>query len=501
MMRVITTLFSVVLGCEAALSGSSDGTIVQLFQWRWSDVATECCEYLGPNGFDAVQVSPPMEQITAEQWWASYQPVSYNIGNRLGDESAFSLMVSKCQSCGVKIIADAVTNHMAAGGGTGTSGSSFGGRAYPGTYMARDFHHNSGDESHNCVISNYQDKFNVQHCDLVGLPDLDSGAEWPQTRIGMYLGALANLGVAGFRVDAAKHQDAHNLGLILKSNASAGSKEIYQEVIGGPGEAVQPSEYVNNGRVTEFGLSYAISNAVRSGKLTSLQHATDGLLPSASALTFIDNHDSQRSGAVLASSSPTAQARRGLDLNASAYLSSVLTYKEGELYAIGNAFLLAWPYGRARLMSSYFFSDHDAGPPSEPVHSAGQLACGKGHPWVCEHRWAAISAMVGWRKVAGSAAVANWANDGEGRIAFSRYKRAFIALAAPSSGTWTASLQTGLPAGTYCDVAAGAGGFGPSTAPCASKVTVGLDGKAQLSVGATGVHIVALHVGALVSEK
>lgn len=350
--------------------------------------------------------------------------------------------------------------------------------------------------SHCGQINNYQDKFNVQHCDLVGLPDLDTGAQWPQTRIGTYLGALANLGVAGFRVDAAKHQDAHNLGLVLSSNATAAGTEVYQEVIGAPGEAVQPSEYVGNGRVTEFGLSYRLSNAVRSGQLSSLRSATDGLLPSASALAFIDNHDSQRSAAVLASDTPTAQAQRGLDLTASSYLSSVLTYKDGELYAIANAFLLAWPYGRVRLMSSYYFDDHDAGPPSQPVHSEGQLHCGTSQPWVCEHRWAAISAMVGWRISAGSAAVANWANDGNGRIAFSRGSRAFLALAIPSNGNWANSFQTGLPAGTYCDVAAGAGGFGPPTARCASNVTVAADGNAQITVGATGVHIVALHVGA-----
>lgn len=207
---------------------------------------------------------------------------------------------------------------------------------------------------------------------------------------------------------------------------------------------MQPSEYVGNGRVTEFGLSYRLSNAVRDGQLASLQQVTDGLLPSESALAFVDNHDSQRSQAVLASSEPAALARRGLSLNASAYLSSVLTYKDGENYAIANAFLLAWPYGRVRLMSSYFFSDHDAGPPSEAVHSGTQLACGKGHPWVCEHRWTALSAMVSWRKTAGASEVAHWLSDGNARIAFSRGSRAFIALAAPSSGHWAATLQTGL---------------------------------------------------------
>jgi len=481
------------LQCDA----SPTGTIVQLFQWRWTDVAMECCAYLGPNGFDAVQISPPMEQITASQWWASYQPVSYNIGNRLGDEAAFTAMVSKCRGCGVSIIADAVTNHMAAGSGTGSSGSSFGGRTFPGTYMARDFHHNDGDEANNCVISNYQDKWNVQHCDLVGLPDLDSGASWPQTRLGAYLGALAELGVAGFRIDAAKHQDAANLGAILTNNASARGKQVYQEVIGAPNEAVQPSEYTSNGLVTEFGFSYAISNAVRNGQLASLRTATDNLLPSASALAFIDNHDSQRSGAVLASSNPKALAHRGIDLNATVRLSSVLTYKEGELYAIGNAFLLAWPYGRVRLMSSYFFDDHDAGAPSQSVHDGDVLRCGTGQPWVCEHRWAAISSMVKWRAVAADADVANWVSDGDGRIAFSRGARAFLALATPSSGNWQSTFQTGLPQGTYCDVAAGAGGFGPQPPVCASNVTVGADGTAQISVGASGVHIVALHVAAM----
>lgn len=29
---------------------------VHLFQWKWRDIAKECEEYLGPNGFGAVRV-------------------------------------------------------------------------------------------------------------------------------------------------------------------------------------------------------------------------------------------------------------------------------------------------------------------------------------------------------------------------------------------------------------------------------------------------------------
>ncbi|KAL1504259.1 hypothetical protein AB1Y20_010668 [Prymnesium parvum] len=472
---------------------ASHGAIVQLFQWRWTDVAAECCDFLGPNGFDAVQVSPPMEQISAPQWWASYQPVSYELKNRLGDEAAFLAMVKSCARCGVKVVADAVTNHMAAGQGQGSAGSSFSSRVFPGTYGAVDFHHNEGDTSHNCAISNYQDRWNVQHCDLVGLPDLDSGADWPRRRLGAYLAKLVSLGVRGLRVDAAKHQDAGELGAILRQGNTS-TIEVYQEVIGAPGEAVQPSEYTGNGRVTELGYSYSLSDTVRSGALANLRTLGDGLLPSQSALAFIDNHDSQRASAALAASSveaadPHAPFWRGMSHATASLASGVLTYKEGPSYAVAAAFMLAWPYGRVRLMSSYYFDDHDAGPPSQAVHDGkGGVACGEGQPWVCEHRWSAIGGMVRWRLVAGDAPVGNWVAQGSNRIAFSRGARAFIALAAPGSGTWSTTLQTGLPAGEYCDVAA--------DMQCKARVSVGSDGTASISLGASGVYVSALHINA-----
>ena len=37
--------------------------IVHLFEWKWTDIANECEAYLGPKGYCAVQVSPPMEHI------------------------------------------------------------------------------------------------------------------------------------------------------------------------------------------------------------------------------------------------------------------------------------------------------------------------------------------------------------------------------------------------------------------------------------------------------
>jgi hypothetical protein len=67
------------------------------------------------------------------------------------------------------------------------------------------------------------------------------------------------------------------------------------------------------------------------------------------------------------------------------------------------AFMLAYPYGYPRVMSSFFFDNRDQSPPnngsedilSPTINSDG--TCGDG--WVCEHRWRQIFNMVEFRNV------------------------------------------------------------------------------------------------------
>jgi alpha-amylase len=81
------------------------GTFVHLFEWSWDDIAQECTQFLGPNGYDAVQISPPMEHIPGDQWWTRYQPVSYGLISRSGDRAAMIRMIDTCHKAGVKIYA------------------------------------------------------------------------------------------------------------------------------------------------------------------------------------------------------------------------------------------------------------------------------------------------------------------------------------------------------------------------------------------------------------
>jgi len=42
-------------------------TMVHLFEWKWTDIAKECENFLQYYGYGAVQVSPPMEHIVINQ--------------------------------------------------------------------------------------------------------------------------------------------------------------------------------------------------------------------------------------------------------------------------------------------------------------------------------------------------------------------------------------------------------------------------------------------------
>ena len=147
---------------------------VQLFEWRWTDIAHECEAFLGPKGFEAVQISPPNEHIDHPTWWARYQPVSYQLRSRSGTRAELIDMVSRCNAAGVAVYADAVINHTAAwnGGGVGVGGTAWTYKHHP-TYGPQDYHGT-------CAITNYGDRGNVQRCELSGLPDLDTSASYVQ---------------------------------------------------------------------------------------------------------------------------------------------------------------------------------------------------------------------------------------------------------------------------------------------------------------------------------
>ena len=444
---IVVLLFSLLAVPQTfAAPPSAKDVTATLFQWPFSRVAAECTNVLGPRGYGFVEVSPATEHIQGPQWWTSYQPVSYRIAGRLGNEAAFRTMVNTCHAAGVKVIADAVINHMSAGSGTGTGGSSYTKYNYPGIYSDPDFH------SCRSRISDYRNRDNVQNCELVDLSDLNTGSDYVRGRIASYLNHLISLGVDGFRIDAAKHMAATDLSAI-KSRLSNPNVYWVHEVIYGAGEAVQPGEYTGSGDVDEFRYAYDLKRIFTNENLAYLSTFGQswGFLPSGQARSFVDNWDTERNG-------------------------STLTYRDGSTYTLANVFMLAWPYGSPNVYSGYEFSDHDAGPPSgSECYTSG---------WKCQHRWTQVASMVQFRNAVAGTSVVNWWDNGGDAIAFGRGGKGFVAINRESSAL-TRTFQTSLPAGSYCNV---------QKDGCVA-VTVGSNGQFTATLGAG--EALALHVGAM----
>lgn len=92
---------------------------------------------------------------------------------------------------------------------------------------------------------------------------------------------------------------------------------------------------MRSGRITNFKYGIAVASGVR--RQQNFKFFTNfgpgwAYTPDDTSLVFIDNHDNQRDDA------------------------GVLTYKDPPSYIRGVSYMLAWPYGLPRVMSSYDFN-------------------------------------------------------------------------------------------------------------------------------------------------
>jgi alpha-amylase len=349
-----------------------------------------------------------------------------------------------------------VINHMSAGSGTGTGGSAYSKYNYPGLYSDQDFH------SCRTSINNYQDRANVQNCELVALSDLNTGSDYVRGRIAGYLDDLASLGVDGFRIDGAKHIAAGDLAAV-KSRLSNPGAYWKQEVIFGAGEAVSPTEYTGTGDVQEFRYARDLKRIFLNENLAYLSNigAAWGYLPSNQAGVFVDNHDTERGG-------------------------DTLSYKNGSAYTLAQVFTLAWPYGAPDVNSGYEFSNHDAGPPNN-----GTVNACYADGWKCQHAWRQIGNMVRFRNAVSGTAVTNWWTNNADQIAFGRGNRGYVVINHEGSPL-TRTFQTSLPAGTYCDVQHG----DPAGSGGCTGTSYAVNSAGQFTATVPASDAVALYVGA-----
>ena len=469
-------------------------TSVQMFRWKWNDIAKECTNWLGPQGFGAVQVSPPQASASLGAWWDVYQPVNFaSLKSNMGTEAEFQSMVNTCHAAKVRVYVDVVANHLAAGSGTATDGSAWNSTSltYP-YFSSSDFHPA-------CDIAGGDygspgNRYNVINCRLSGLPDLRTDGAYVQGQVKNYLTKLVGMGVDGFRFDAAKHMQPSDIAAMLngvsRTTTAGESLWVTQEVI--PDSNVVRSDYYGNGTLNEFQYSFAIKAVFRNENGASLSQiraimgtpgnwgGTWGFVPSEKATVFVNNWDTERNGSSLVASN---------------YVSGTTNDTQGtKRYDLANIFMLAWPYGSVQLHSGFRFTSYDQAPPSaSPFDASGNPLINQS--WDFIHRWSDISNMVAFRAATSGQGVDYFTNGTANQIAFGRGAKGFVAIN-NEYAAWNATLQTALPAGTYCNVVHGllnAAG----TACTSDSVTVGSNGVISVSIPANGgsvVPAVALHI-------
>jgi alpha-amylase len=466
------TLVPLALTSGTAHASAPDGgdVIANLFMWNWPSVASECTNVLGPKGYGAVQVAPPQDSIRlsgSHPWWEIYQPVGYDLGSRMGTEAQFRSMVTACHDAGVKVYVDAVINHMS--GTDQTSTDSYGGDAFNVSsrsygqvpYTSADFHaYPANCPNSNLAINDWNNQTQVQECDLENLADLYTETDDVRSKIAGYLNKLIGYGVDGFRVDSAKHINQADMADIESrlSNTLWGQRPyVLQEVYPGGSGNLAPAAFESNGSVIGFDYADNLKNQF-TGNIANLRTFGQswGLEPSASDGAMVANHDTERNG-------------------------STLSYKNGAGFTLANEFMLAWGYGvQPSVYSGFTWNSTDDSPPSDASGYVTNTDCANG--WYCTDRIQGVANMVGWHNAAQGAAVANWYDDGSNLIAFSRGTKAWITINNENS-TQTRTFQTGLAAGTYCDVIHG--DYTAATGSCSGPtVTVDASGDATVSVAA-----------------
>lgn len=276
--RLLVTLGLVALsGVSPARAGTQPTAILHAHDEPLRSVATYVCR-LPAQGYSHVQITPVQRSNPGPQWWKRYQPIDHLTIEGRGSAGDLRALTRTAHGCGMKVIADVVLNHMA-------SDPRFASLAFPGL-SAADFHRR-------CTID-YSDgnPRTERDCWLNGdLPDLDQSRPAVMERLKRHLRMLVDLGVDGFRFDAAKHIDPGQLQeLVMYVNAISGGRSWnYLEVV--DDADTRPQMYTPVAAVTDFTLCDTLKNALSlGGSLSALR--VPQAIDDPRSVTFGVNHDS-----------------------------------------------------------------------------------------------------------------------------------------------------------------------------------------------------------------
>ena len=87
--------------------------ILHCFNWKLIDIISILDE-VKKQGFEAIQINPiqPLKEGGGQEWWMSYQPIAFEIGNCFGTLEDLKLLCEEASKYDIRIFADVVLNYM-----------------------------------------------------------------------------------------------------------------------------------------------------------------------------------------------------------------------------------------------------------------------------------------------------------------------------------------------------------------------------------------------------
>ncbi|MBE8967859.1 alpha-amylase [Nostocales cyanobacterium LEGE 12452] len=270
-------------------AGEKPSAIFHAFDQQYTDIEKFVCE-IGKQGYSHIQISPAQKSNSASEWWARYQPVDYSIIEGRGSLLNLKNLISKAHSCQVKVIADVVFNHTANLDGNDDFEDL---TKFPGLSI-NDFNSDSNCPGKKSCSINYSDgnRDSEINCWLGGLPELKFTNN-VKTIQKAHLKKLLDLGIDGFRFDAAKHipVDVVKEYISYVDQQSQGEAWNYLEVITDSDTSAENYNWI--AAVTDFVLYNSMKNAFSfGGDLRSLRVPT--AINDPRSVTFGRNHDTIR---------------------------------------------------------------------------------------------------------------------------------------------------------------------------------------------------------------
>ncbi|MEE1061900.1 MAG: starch-binding protein [Ruminococcus sp.] len=288
-----------------------DGQILQCWNWSYNGIKNNM-QKIAEQGFTAVQTTPIQTIKESTQgktmkgsWWVYYQPSNFTIDtssqNALGTKAEFEAMCEEAHKYGVKVIVDAVLNHMANKSGNDLSDT-----------IPSDIRNDSSCwYSITVNTSNWNDRYDITHNCMDGLPDLNTSNSKIQNYAKTFLKECITAGVDGFRFDGAKHIETPDdrsgvsssfWSTVLSETTSHAQSTrgftpyYYGEVLDETG-GVDITAYTKWMSVTDNGISNAIRNAVNNGNASEAANSYIGKGAAANkAVQWNESHDTYAGG-------------------------------------------------------------------------------------------------------------------------------------------------------------------------------------------------------------